>query len=178
MHSHLLIVQFNSYFALHSIPLFMKVLFVCLGNICRSPMAEAVFNKLVRERKLTDKYTSDSVGTAGYHIGELPDFRTRKICDENQTPIQHHGRKLSKNDLDEFDLLVAMDQSNYRDILSQLGIAEADKDKVKLMRDYDDEGQGLEVPDPYYGDLNDFRHVYAILTKACNALLDELEKKG
>ncbi|MBC7390896.1 MAG: low molecular weight phosphotyrosine protein phosphatase [Opitutaceae bacterium] len=153
----------------------MKVLFVCLGNICRSPMAEGIFNKLVKERGLGQKYTSDSAGTAGYHIGELPDFRTRKICEVNATPLNHRGRKLLKEDINTFDLILAMDLMNYKDILEQLLVSDSEKSKVRIMRSYEPDGYGKEVPDPYYGDLEDFKLVYSMLENACTCMLDELE---
>ena len=151
----------------------MKVLFVCLGNICRSPMAEGIFNKLTKERGL-DNFSCDSAGTAAYHVGELPDFRTRKICELNTTPLNHRGRKLYPDDLKVFDLIMAMDLMNYKDILDQLHVTEHDKDKVRLMRSYEPDGYGKEVPDPYYGDLDDFKLVYAMLEKSCNEMLDEI----
>src|SRR4051812_2291384 len=114
-----------------------KVLFVCLGNICRSPMAEGIFNKLITERGLQHQFSCDSAGTAGYHIGELPDYRTRKVCELNETPLDHRGRKLSKGDVQEFDLLLAMDQANYYDILHQLGFNEENQGKVRLLRSFE-----------------------------------------
>lgn len=153
-----------------------KVLFVCLGNICRSPMAEGVFNKLVSERGLDHLFTCDSAGTAGYHIGELPDLRTRKVCEQNDILLQHRGRKINKEDIKEFDLLLAMDQANYFDILHQLNVSEEDKYKVRLLRSFEPNSQSGEVPDPYYGTMEDFQKVYAMLEKACNALLDDLLK--
>jgi protein-tyrosine phosphatase len=151
-----------------------KVLFVCLGNICRSPMAEGVFNRLIKERGLEGSISCDSAGTAGYHIGELPDFRTRKVCELNNTPLNHRGRKISKEDIQEFDLLLAMDQANYYDILHQLSIKELDQKKVRLMRSYELGAENGEVPDPYYGDMQDFHNVFAMLEKACRGLLEEL----
>ncbi len=152
-----------------------KVLFVCLGNICRSPMAEGVLNKLLKEKGLEGKILCDSAGTAGYHIGELPDFRTRKVCEENQAPLNHRGRKICKEDLAEFDLLLAMDQANYYDILHQLAVKEEDRDRIRLVRSYETGAiETKEVPDPYYGDMNDFYTVYTMLENACKGLLQEL----
>lgn len=155
-----------------------KVLFVCLGNICRSPMAEGVFNKLIKERGLQDLFQCDSAGTAGYHIGELPDLRTRKVCELMHTPLDHRGRKINKADLQEFDILLAMDQANYFDILHQLGVSDEDKHKVRLLRSFEPNNLQGEVPDPYYGTMEDFHNVYAMLEKACGALLDTLTEKS
>ena len=154
----------------------MKVLFVCLGNICRSPMAEGIFNKLVGERGLAEWHSCTSAGTAGYHIGQQPDARTRLVCDLNATPLNHRGRKFDKEDFNEFDLILAMDVNNQKDIESLLPKDAPFLKKVKLLRSYEPEGEGKEVPDPYYGDLDDFKNVYAMLEKACNSLLDDLEK--
>lgn len=140
-------------------------------------MAEGVFNKLVKERGLEKEFGCDSAGTAGYHIGELPDYRTRKVCENNNTPLSHRGRKLSPEDMQEFDLVLAMDQANYYDILHQLGISEDKQEKVRLLRSYENGTEMGEVPDPYYGDMNDFKNVYTMLEKACGALLNELTKK-
>ena len=154
----------------------MKVLFVCLGNICRSPMAEGVFNKLVNERGLEEKFYSTSAGTADYHIGQSPDARTKIVCDLNKAPIEHKGRKFEKEDLKEFDLILAMDGNNLKDILSLVNENDESRKKVKLLRSYEPNGERKEVPDPYYGNLDDFKTVYSMLVNACNHLLNTLEK--
>jgi len=154
----------------------MKVLFVCLGNICRSPMAHSVFNKLAKERGLEDQYHATSAGTAGYHIGQSPDARTKIVCDQNQTLIEHKGRKFQKEDFEEFDLILAMDGSNLKDILNLLHENDESRNKVKLLRSYEPNGEGKEVPDPYYGNLDDFNNVYEMLINACGHLLDKIRK--
>lgn len=154
----------------------MKVLFVCLGNICRSPMAEGVFNKLVNERGLEDLFYSTSAGTAGYHIGQSPDARTKIVCDLNKAPIDHKGRKFEKEDFKEFDLILAMDKSNLTDILSLVSENDESRNKVKLLRSYEPNGEGKEVPDPYYGNLDDFKNVYSMLVNACGHLIDKIGK--
>jgi len=154
----------------------MKVIFVCLGNICRSPMADGVFNKLAKERGLEEQFHSTSAGTAGYHIGQSPDARTKIVCDLNKASIEHKGRKFEKEDLKEFDLILAMDKSNLSDILSLVIENDESRNKVKLLRSYEPDGEGKEVPDPYYGNLDDFKNVYSILENACNHLLDKIGK--
>ena len=170
------VVFFDAYLSLQFVWM-KKVLFVCLGNICRSPMAEGVFNKLAKERGLENLFFSDSAGTAGYHIGELPDLRTRKVCELKHTPLNHRGRKINKDDLQEYDLLLAMDQANYFDILNQLAVSDEEKHKVRLLRSFEQGALEGEVPDPYYGTMEDFHNVYTMLEKACSALLDSLTKK-
>lgn len=154
-----------------------KILFVCLGNICRSPMAEAIFNKLAEDRSLQQVFKCTSAGTAGYHIGELPDFRTRMVCEMNEVAINHRGRKIGYNDLAEFDLILAMDDSNLQDIIQQLKVQEEHLPKIRLLRSFEPDGEGKEVPDPYYGNLDDFKNMYEMLLKSCSHLLDELTSK-
>jgi len=151
-----------------------KILFVCLGNICRSPMAEAIFNKLAEDRSLHHVFKCTSAGTAGYHIGELPDYRTRMVCEMNAVTLNHRGRKIGHDDLAEFDLILAMDSSNVRDIIHLLKVKEEHSDKIRLLRSFEPDGEGKEVPDPYYGNLDDFKNVYEMLLKSCGHLLDEL----
>lgn len=139
-------------------------------------MAEGVFNKLAADKGVDHLFYCDSAGTAGYHIGELPDLRTRKVCEQNGILLQHRGRKINKEDLREFDLLLAMDQANYFDILHQLSVSEEEKHKVRLLRSFEPNGPSGEVPDPYYGTMEDFQKVYTMLEKACNDLLGNLLK--
>jgi len=151
----------------------MKILFVCLGNICRSPLAEAIFNERVRQKGLLDEFQSDSCGTANYHVGDWPDDRTIKCADRNGVPINHLGRQLKRDDLDKFDLILAMDRSNFQNILGLSN--ESNRSKVKMMRDYDPEGQG-DVPDPYYGGNKDFDEVFEILDRSIEVLIRKSRK--
>lgn len=148
-----------------------KVLFVCLGNICRSPLAEAVFNHYVQQQGLD--FISDSCGTANYHVGDAPDPRTIRVAHQHGVSIQHSGRQLALRDFDEFDLILAMDSDNYRTILALAG--SATHPKVKLMREFDPTGNG-NVPDPYYGGPQDFQEVFDILSRSMGNLLHHLQK--
>ena len=152
----------------------IKVLFVCLGNICRSPLAEAVFNDLVAKKKLSDKISSDSAGTAAYHIGEDPDERSVQVARKHNVPINHKGRQLIHQDLVEFDYIIAMDRQNLSGILVKGGVY---KENVFLMRDFDELDRGGEVPDPYYGGIDGFDEVYDILLRSCDNWLDFIIKK-
>ena len=151
-----------------------KVLFVCLGNICRSPLAEALFNKHVAEQGLQDKFMSDSCGTAAYHIGEQPDTRSRANAQENNLIYAHNARQLSINDYTEFDIIVPMDATNLANIKkfnSESNVS------IELMRDYDEGFEGTDVPDPYFGGEKGFQDVFDILDRSTKALLDNLISK-
>jgi protein-tyrosine phosphatase len=151
-----------------------KVLFVCLGNICRSPLAEAIFKHKVQDRGLSKYLHADSCGTSNYHIGDPPDFRTLSNARKNGISIIHLGRQLKANDLDEFDMLLAMDKSNLYNIKrhDKNGLYQA---KIDLMRTYDDLGKKEDVPDPYYGGEDDFQMVFEILERSSGNLLDHIE---
>lgn len=145
-----------------------KVLFVCLGNICRSPLAEAIFWHKVKSRGLTNAYYAESCGTANYHIGDQPDHRTIRNALKNGVAIDHVGRQLCTADFEKFDEIFVMDRSNYNNTLRLAGIH---KGKVKLMRSFDPNGRDEEVPDPYYGDEKDFQNVFEILERTIEEYL-------
>ena len=150
----------------------IKVLFVCLGNICRSPLAEAIFKDKIKRRGLDQFIEADSCGTSNYHIGDSPDPRTIANATKNGVTIDHCGRQLCVQDLEDFDFILAMDNSNYRNILSLPG---SDKfaDKVILARDFDPKGKG-EVPDPYYGGEKGFQEVFDILDRTLEQFIQHL----
>jgi protein-tyrosine phosphatase len=152
----------------------MKILFVCLGNICRSPLAEAIFNHKIQNKSLADTFFTDSCGTANYHVGDWPDHRTIKNAQKNRVEINHVGRQLSVNDLEVFDLILPMDQSNLENIL-RLPNATAHQHKIKLVRSFDPHGAG-DVPDPYYGTEKDFQEVFEILSRTIENLISNLIK--
>lgn len=147
-----------------------KVLFVCLGNICRSPLAEAIFKHKVKERGLDLLFEADSCGTANYHIGDIPDERTIRNAQKNGIRISHRGRQLSAIDLETFDTIFAMDESNFRNIM-RLENAEVHSKKISLMRSFDPLGSG-DVPDPYYGGERGFQEVFDILNRSLDNFLD------
>jgi protein-tyrosine phosphatase len=151
----------------------IKVLFVCLGNICRSPLAEAVFKHKIKEKGLEDRFEADSCGTANYHIGDTPDPRTIANARKNGVTIKHLGRQLSERDLAYYDHIFAMDNSNLRNI-QRLSNAGQYSEKIRLMRDFDTVGTGGEVPDPYYGHERDFQEVFEILDRSTEALIESL----
>ena len=151
----------------------IKVVFVCLGNICRSPLAEGIFKKMLIEENLHNKIYADSAGTAAYHIGDQPDKRSIEIAHKYGIVLEHEGRQFSRNDLHEFDYIIAMDSKNYAGIK---GLGEG-KGKVVLMRDFDEHGSGKDVPDPYYGGIEGFEEVYNMAHRSCAALLEHIKKE-
>lgn len=153
-----------------------NVLFVCLGNICRSPAAENIMNKLIQERGLEERVVCDSAGTGGWHVGNPPDHRMT-IAARQRLGLEMRGaaRQFERADLDKFDLILAMDRDNFREIL-RLDLEDQYRDKVKLMCDYCQKHQDDEVPDPYYGGPEGFNYVLDLLMDACNGLLDEIHQ--
>lgn len=149
-----------------------RVLFVCLGNICRSPLAEGVMRHLVAERGMQEKIEVDSAGTGAWHVGEAPDARSIEIAARNGVSLDgQSARKVGPADFRDFTRVVAMDASNFRDLraVAPTG-ALAD---LRLLRDSDPEGAG-DVPDPYYGGGDGFANVYSMVERSCRALLDEI----
>lgn len=150
----------------------MRILMVCLGNICRSPMAEGILRDLVRKEGLD--FVTDSAGTADYHVGEKPDRRARAAMRKHGIDIDDlRGRHFVAEDFERFDLLLAMDESNLRNML-RIAPNEALAGKAKLVMDYAPAHPKREVPDPYYGDDSGFDHVYAMLDEACRNLLNDV----
>jgi protein-tyrosine phosphatase len=149
----------------------MKVLMVCLGNICRSPLAEGILRKLANDKGLD--LTVDSCGTADYHVGESPDSRSTQVASENGIDISSlTGRQFKASDFESFDFILAMDEKNLSDILSKSKYAE-NSTKAKLMLSYLPEVADKNVFDPYYGSISDFEAVYTQLHRACTNFIDK-----
>ena len=152
------------------------MLFVCLGNICRSPLAEALFLKNVRNAGLEEFFQADSCGTSNYHIGDSPDSRSYANAKSNGVTIEHKGRQLTYDDLLNFDYILAMDRSNLKDIQS-LAQGHQDEGEIILMRDFDPSvAHPTDVPDPYYGGINGFQEAFDILNRSTKNLLLSLEQ--
>jgi len=148
-----------------------KLLFVCLGNICRSPSAENIMNHLIEKAGLGDRITCDSAGTAGYHIGSPPDSRMAMAARKRDIELLGAARQFQKKDFEDFDLILAMDRENYRNILA-LDKAGKYQDKVRLMCDFCQKYDLKEVPDPYYGGADGFDRVIDLLMDAQAGLLE------
>lgn len=151
-----------------------KILFVCLGNICRSPSAEAVMETLVDEAGLGDKIFCDSAGTYGYHAGEPADSRMRQHAAKRGYDLTSISRALVRADFDKFDYIIGMDSKNMSDI-SKLDFNNQCGDKLYRMTDFCTEIETDAVPDPYYGGADGFEDVLDILEDACEGLLEKLK---
>ncbi len=139
---------------------------VCLGNICRSPLAEGI----LKSKLPNDRFKVDSAGTAAYHIGNSPDKRSIAVATQNGIDISHQkARKFSQDDFDHFDKIFVMDHSNL-DKIMQMALTPDDLNKVALLL-----GEN-EVPDPYYGNENGFKKVFDLIDRACDQLSEELQK--
>lgn len=161
----------------------INVLFICLGNICRSPIAEGVFKELVKQKGLDKIIQCDSAGTGAYHIGSLADKRMRKVATDRGLTLTHKARQLSFEDFINFNYIVAMDESNFENIRKESFRAHGfylPEDQLYLYRMFDPErGDARIVPDPYYDEFPAFENVYEIVTRSGNAFLDFLiEKHG
>lgn len=154
----------------------IKILFVCLGNICRSPMAESVFDGLVEQAGLSGKVKTDSAGTSDYHIGEPPDPRTLEIVAKYGLENDHRGRQITTTDFSQFDYIVAMDQSNMADI-QQVAPTDSSHTRIFLMRDFENNSNEKDVPDPYWSDQDGFEQVYQILLRSSQNFLDYLQQE-
>lgn len=149
----------------------MKILMVCLGNICRSPLAEGIMQAKIDALNLD--WQVDSAGTSSWHVGELPDSRSIDTARQHDMDItQQRSRKLVAEDLNQFDLVLAMDSSNYQNIL-RLATTTAQKEKVKMIMNFADPGKNQSVPDPYYND--GFENVYQMLDRACSGIIEEYQ---
>ena len=153
-----------------------RVLFICMGNICRSPAADIIFHHMVEDAGLDGRIMIDSAGTIGYHTGNPPDPRMAEELESRGYRITGRARQVRRADLDDFDLLLPMDEDNLAEIehLDRGGIRQ---DKIRLFTSFCTEHTVREVPDPYYGGRKGFAEVADILEDGCRALLEELRGK-
>ncbi|MCW7482913.1 low molecular weight protein-tyrosine-phosphatase [Leptospira kanakyensis] len=150
-----------------------KVLFICLGNICRSPAAEGAFENLVKQRNIEQSFEIDSCGTSGYHDGDLPDPRTRKAAEKRGIYLTHKSRKLTTNDLKYFDYLLVMDENNFKDVMSLTRDTKI-QEKIFLFGQFrSDKGEPI-VPDPYYKTETAFDKVQDLVEDCSRGFLNFL----
>jgi protein-tyrosine phosphatase len=148
----------------------VAVLFICMGNICRSPLAEGLFRHKARGRGAANRFVIDSAGTGGWHVGERPDDRVREIADRHGVSVDGRARQVTPEDFHRFDHLICMDEGNRRHLV----YSGAPDSKLRLLLECDPSAAVREVPDPYYGGQRGFDAVYGLIDSACEALLDEL----
>jgi protein-tyrosine phosphatase len=150
----------------------MKILMVCLGNICRSPLAEGIMKEKLSKYKLQGEV--DSAGTSGYHAGSVPDPRSVKVAADNGLDITYQrSRRFQVEDFDHFDLIFAMDDYNYTDLV-RMARNKADIQKISMLMDTCCPGQMKSVPDPYYGQGDGFKTIYDMMNEGCEAIAQKL----
>ena len=155
-------------------PLASRVLFVCSGNICRSPLAEAIFKSLAHQAGLDGRFIIDSAGTHGFHEGDKADPRTRRVGRRHGLSVDSVARPVIDEDFDRFDLIIAMDRGHRRELTAMAGAGRAAA--IRLMREFDSGASDQEVADPYYGGEDGFETMYSVLMPACRGLLDALRE--
>jgi protein-tyrosine phosphatase len=153
----------------------MRILFVCAGNICRSPTAEGVMRHLLEAEGLVDRIEVESAGTGGWHAGDPPDPRSVAAARAREIAVDGAARRVTGEDFERFDLILALDRANLGELLARA--PEEARPKIRLLREFDPAAAGsgdLDVPDPYYGGANGFEHVLDLIEAACRGLLDEV----
>ena len=155
----------------------VSVLFVCMGNICRSPTAEGVFRKIVSDADLDAVILVDSAGTHAYHVNEPPDRRARAAAERRGFPLDNiRARRVSGEDYERFDYILAMDEDNY--LLLKEGAPEQHHSKIRLFLEFAGVRSGTEVPDPYYGGAAGFERVLDLVEEASQGLLETLRQES
>jgi protein-tyrosine phosphatase len=155
----------------------VRICFVCLGNIVRSPLAENLFGLHAKQRGVSHKYEIDSAGTSDWHVGEPPDARMSRVAARHDVNIDGSARQFKYTDFDHFDLVIPMDNNNL-DALMALAKSPDARNKIHLLREFDPyDGSGQSVPDPYYGGIHGFEEVYDIIDRSVLGLLELLEER-
>ena len=154
-----------------------EICFVCLGNICRSPLAEGVFQALINEKGLENQIITHSAGTGHWHVGSPPDARMRATARKKGVQLTSRAQQIQPGDIRRFDLVLAMDQSNL-EAMEYMCSPEAAAKKLRLFRSFDPEANGdLDVPDPYYGGGGGFEQVFQIVHRTCPPILEYVKSQ-
>ena len=151
----------------------IRILFVCMGNICRSPLAESIFAHLARERGVEDRFEVASAGTSAYHAGDPPDRRSVATARARGVTVSGTSRQLNARDLHDFDYVIVMDAEN-RSAVDRLRATDGGSARIHRLREWDPAKSGLDVPDPYFGGGRGFDDVHDIVERSCAALLEDL----
>lgn len=151
-----------------------SILFVCMGNICRSPMADGIFLHIIKRDKAENQFNIDSAGTHGYHAGELADGRMRMHAVRRGYSLESRSRRFVQKDFELFDIIVAMDDANFDDLCDR-AITLEDKNKIVRMASYCTKNQATHIPDPYYGGDKGFEYVIDLLEDACENLFAQVK---
>lgn len=155
----------------------IRICFVCLGNIVRSPLAENLFAQLTQQKGVAENYVVDSAGTGGWHIGEPPDPRISRVAARHGITLRGQARQFRRDDFERYDLIIVMDR-DIHDSLFKMAPSEKARAKITMLREYDPLGTPrADVPDPYYGGLGGFEEVYQIVERSCRGLLVSLENE-
>ncbi|MFK7922707.1 MAG: low molecular weight protein-tyrosine-phosphatase [Bacteroidia bacterium] len=155
----------------------VRVLFVCLGNICRSPMAEGLFLHYIKDAGLQDKIRVDSAGTGGWHVGERPDARMLETAKRHDIPLPSRARQAKANDFEEYDYILAMDESNLDDLKRLADSSTNPRAQLFKMRFFDVDAPDTDVPDPYWGGDQGFEYVFQMLDRSTQKLLTHIRSE-
>ena len=155
----------------------VRVLFVCLGNICRSPAADGIMHDIVKREDEADRWIIDSAGTGGYHVGDLPDRRMRLHARQRGLDLNHRCRQVSESDFDDFDIVIGMDASNISNLRRIAPSPQAEAKIVPMSAFFAPSERYDHVPDPYYEGSEGFELVLDLLENACNRLFDDIERE-
>lgn len=154
----------------------INVLMVCMGNICRSPLAHGLFEELVHREGLSERIIVDSAGTHAYHVGEAPDPRSQQTAERHGIDLsQQRARRVAQTDFDRFDYILAMDRDNYGMLISSS--PSEHQHKIRLFLEFAPQRKEREVPDPYYGGAEGFDRVYDMVNEAAAGLLEEIRRR-
>lgn len=153
-----------------------RIVFVCLGNICRSPTAEGLMQHLVHEAGLDNYFEIDSAGTSAWHAGEPANSKSKRVAAAHGVALRSRARQIDVRDFSYYDLLIAMDNENYENLL-RMADTEEQKSRICKLREFDPEPEDGQVPDPYFGGAEGFENVYQIVKRSCEHLLEVLRRQ-